>query len=47
MWRHVATKSPATQSRWHWTWAIDDFVFRTLKHLLAIEAWQAHPEDAH
>src|SRR5437764_8218082 len=22
LWRHVATKSPATQSRWQWTWAI-------------------------
>ena len=27
LWRHVATKSPATQSRWQWTWAIDDSVF--------------------
>ena len=26
LWRHVATKSPATQSRWQWTWAIDDSV---------------------
>ena len=28
LWRHVATKSPATQSRWQWTWAIDDSVFK-------------------
>jgi DDE superfamily endonuclease len=28
LWRHVATKSLATQSRWQWTWAIDDSVFR-------------------
>ena len=27
LWRHVATKSSATQSRWQWTWAIDDSVF--------------------
>src|SRR5919205_2566888 len=27
LWRQVATKSPATQSRWQWTWAIDDSVF--------------------
>src|SRR5688500_19323872 len=28
LWRHVATKSAATQSRWPWTWAVDDSVFR-------------------
>jgi DDE superfamily endonuclease len=27
LWRHVATKSPATPSRWQWTWAVDDSVF--------------------
>ena len=27
IWRHVAPKSPATQSRWHWTWVWDDSVF--------------------
>ena len=27
LWRHVAGKSEATQSRWQWTWAIDDSVF--------------------
>jgi hypothetical protein len=27
LWRHVATKSAATQSRWQWTWAIEDSVF--------------------
>ena len=25
-WRHVESKSEATQSRWQWTWAIDDSV---------------------
>ena len=28
LWRHVASKSPATQSRWQWTWGFDDSVFR-------------------
>ena len=23
LWRHVATKSPATQSRWQWRWVFD------------------------
>ena len=27
-WRHVVSKSPATQSRWQWTWVFDDSVFR-------------------
>ncbi|HZC00620.1 MAG TPA: hypothetical protein VE844_04435 [Gammaproteobacteria bacterium] len=27
LWRHVASKSEATQSRWQWTWAVDDSVF--------------------
>ena len=27
IWRHVAHKSPATQSRWQWTWVWDDSVF--------------------
>jgi hypothetical protein len=27
LWRHVADKSPATQSRWQWTWVWDDSVF--------------------
>jgi hypothetical protein len=28
LWRHVAYKSPATQSRWQWTWVWDDSVFK-------------------
>ena len=28
LWRHVADKSPATQSRWQWTWVWDDSVFK-------------------
>jgi len=27
IWRHVHDKSPATQSRWQWTWVWDDSVF--------------------
>jgi hypothetical protein len=27
LWRHVQDKSPATQSRWQWTWVWDDSVF--------------------
>jgi hypothetical protein len=27
IWRHVQAKSPATQSRWQWTWVWDDSVF--------------------
>jgi hypothetical protein len=28
LWRHVATKSPATQSRWQWSWVFDESVFK-------------------
>jgi hypothetical protein len=28
LWRHVEAKSPATRSRWQWTWVGDDSVFR-------------------
>jgi hypothetical protein len=28
LWQQVADKSPATQSRWQWTWAADDRVFK-------------------
>ena len=28
IWRHVHDKSPATQSRWQWTWVWDDSVCR-------------------
>ena len=29
IWRHVQDNSPATQSRWQWTWVGDDSVFHT------------------
>jgi hypothetical protein len=28
LWQQVADKSPATQSRWQWTWVADDSVFK-------------------
>jgi hypothetical protein len=28
LWRHMATKSDATRSRWQWTWVADDSVFK-------------------
>jgi hypothetical protein len=28
LWQHVEAKSPATQSRWQWTWVGDDSVFK-------------------
>jgi hypothetical protein len=28
LWRHIEDKSPATRSRWPWTWVGDDSVFK-------------------
>jgi len=28
LWRHAASKSAATRSRWQWTWVADDSVFK-------------------
>lgn len=28
LWRHVQDKSPATLSRWQWTWVVDESVFK-------------------
>ena len=28
LWRHSASRSEATRSRWQWTWVLDDSVFR-------------------
>ena len=28
LWRHAASKSEATRSRWQWTWVADDSVFK-------------------
>jgi hypothetical protein len=36
LWRHVALKSAATQSRWQWTWALDDSVFHKYGEQLSL-----------
>jgi hypothetical protein len=40
LWRHVEGKSEATQSRWQWTWAVDDSVFHKYgEHLGLVGRW--------
>jgi hypothetical protein len=40
LWRHVATKSPATQSRWQWSGVFDDSVFKKYgEHLGLVGRW--------
>ena len=40
LWRHVQDKSPATQSRWQWTWVWDDSVFKKYgKQLGLVGSW--------
>jgi hypothetical protein len=36
LWRHVADKSPATRSRWQWTWVSDDRVFKKAGHQVGV-----------
>jgi hypothetical protein len=36
IWRHVQDKSPATQSRWQWTWVWDDSVFHKYGEQLGV-----------
>src|SRR5438552_3593671 len=36
LWRHVQDKSPATRSRWQWTWVADDSVFKKYGEQLGI-----------
>src|SRR5438876_8564556 len=36
LWRQVAHKSPATQSRWQWTWVWDDSVFHKYGEQLGV-----------
>ena len=38
IWRHVHDTSPATQSRWQWTWVWDDSVFQNMGHS---DSWSA------
>ena len=44
IWRHVAPKSPATQSRWQWTWVWDDSVFHKYGAQLGLVGrwWSGH-----
>ena len=36
LWRHTASKSEATRSRWQWTWVGDDSVFKKYGDLLGL-----------
>jgi hypothetical protein len=36
IWRHVRNMSPATQSRWQWTWVWDDSVFHKYGEQLGV-----------
>src|SRR5262249_52049640 len=36
LWRHAASKSEATRSRWHWTWVGDDSVFKKYGEQLGV-----------
>jgi hypothetical protein len=36
LWRHAATKSEATRSRWQWTWVADDSVFKKYGEQLGV-----------
>ena len=36
LWRHAASKSEATRSRWQWTWVADDSVFKKYGEQLSL-----------
>jgi hypothetical protein len=36
LWRHAASKSEATRSRWQWTWVGDDSVFKKYSEQLGL-----------
>jgi hypothetical protein len=36
LWRHAASKSEATRSRWQWTWVGDDSVFKKYREQLSL-----------
>jgi hypothetical protein len=45
LWRQVEDKSPATRSRWPWTWVGDDSVFKTYRqHLGLVGTWYSGQE---
>jgi hypothetical protein len=46
LWRHVEAKSEATQSRWQWTWAVDDSVFHKYGEQLGLVGhWWSGQQD--
>jgi hypothetical protein len=46
LWRYVETKSPATQSRWQWTWVFDDTVCKKYGEQLGLVGtwWSGQPK---
>src|SRR2546427_62735 len=45
LWRHAASKSEATRSRWQWTWVADDSVFKKYgKQLGLVGTWWSGQE---
>jgi hypothetical protein len=45
LWRHAASKSEATRSRWQWTWVADDSVFKKYgKQLGLVDTWWSGQE---
>jgi hypothetical protein len=45
LWRHAASKSEATRSRWQWTWVGDDSVFKKYgKQLGLVGTWWSGQE---
>ena len=45
LWRQVEDKSPATRSRWQWTWVVDDSVFKKAGQQLGlVGAWYSGQE---
>ena len=46
LWQQVEAKSPATRSRWQWTWVADDSVFRKYgQHLGLVGQWWSGQEQ--
>src|SRR2546427_1331911 len=47
LWRHVEGKSEATQSRWQWTWAVDDSVFHKYGEQLGLDRKSTRLNSSH
>jgi hypothetical protein len=46
LWRHAASKSAATRSRWQWTWVADDSVFKKYGAQLGlVGTWWPHRRE--